>query len=575
MKIPIFGGAYEDASPNVCLEESINLYPEVVESAGGKVVGAMRGTPGLQLFTDIPTGPIRGLWMGENRLFVAAGSQVYELTPGTDTGGTYLGAIDFSANTPVQFFVNGNQLMVISNNHVYVSNGGLLTEPTFTAATYDDLVIDAADDTIVSSASFPFGQTDKGLTLNITSGAPWNTGPLTILSIDADGNAKLSGSAGTVGSTGGTATETPGAVRARTAAVLDGYAIVAPAPHGSPGDADYSSGRCFYISAPNDFTSWDAIDVASKDGYPDNILALLSDHQQLYVFGDLESMEVWQDTGNPDFPFGRNMSAFVHHGLAAQYSLVRLGMNGIACLAWSAGRGSVQALYAQGSSPQRVSTAAIETIWRSYPTVTDCEAYSYHEDGHEFWVLNFPTGDATWVYDLTASQQLGKPMWHRRGWWDGTTLHRQRARCHTFGYVAGATGNQWANQPVHFVGDWEQGYVYAQGLYYTDDNGADVMRRRTFGHMSNEELRTFWSKLQLDCEVGYKAITASLEVSRDHGHTFSSARDRTANTIGDYAQRLIWWRLGAARDLVFRLTITGKARVILIDGYAEAQAGGS
>ena len=71
----------------------------------------------------------------------------------------------------------------------------------------------------------------------------------------------------------------------------------------------------------------------------------------------------------------------------------------------------------------------------------DAEAYTYTEDGHYFWVISFPTADATWVYDVTTK------LWHERAWLSGGTLHRHRSRGHA--YVFGK----------HLVGDWETGTI--------------------------------------------------------------------------------------------------------------------
>jgi hypothetical protein len=576
MQLPFFGPAYLSESPKLSADDLINMYPEVAEGGSGAAVGRLRGTPGYKLFTNIGTGAMRGLWSGEGRLFAAAGSDLYEITSvsGAVTP-VFIGNIDNGVsddvNTPVLFFPNGRQLMVVSNGHVYVWDGVTFGEPTYTTGLYTDLVIDAVDATKITSAMSAFGQADFGMRLVVTGGTGFTPGTYTILSVDAAGVATLSGPAGAVGATGGEATEKSGTVTARTATVLDTYGIIAPAPHGNPGDADFETGNNIYISTPNDFTAWDAADSKAKMGYPDHILALMADHQELYVLGDLESSEVWRDTGNADFPFERDMSAFLHYGLAAQFSVARLGFSGLAWLAWSAGMGDVQAIYVQGFSPQRISTHAIEAVWRQYQTVTDAEAYSYVEDGHNFYVLTFPTADATWVYDLTASQQLGKACWHRRGEWDGTTLHRDRFSCHAYGYVNGLTGITWANQPVHFCGDYQNGNIYVRYLDTGDADGDPVYRQRTFAHMQNEAKRIFWSRFELLAETT-DPLTATLDMSRDYGHTFVNPRDRTATAAN---QRLLWWRLGASRDAVFRVTINGTSKVALINTFADGAPGDS
>ena len=62
--------------------------------------------------------------------------------------------------------------------------------------------------------------------------------------------------------------------------------------------------------------------------------------------------------------------------------------------------------------PQRVSNHYVERQIQSYSTVSDATAYAYQEQGHTFYVLNFPTAGATWVWDVLTG------VWHERGYWN-------------------------------------------------------------------------------------------------------------------------------------------------------------
>ena len=597
MKVQFFGPSYNlDSAPAEC-QSTINLIPELIESQGGTAVGRMRGTPGLSLFLKLPEGPVRGLWFGEGRLFAAAGVSLYEITytggtasainrsiagfPGASGGTTPQGTSIGNDGKPVLIFPNGQQLMVISAGNVYADNGNgpVVIEPA-QELPYSDLTIQTDFGGFsVASALQPFDATDAGSELFITGGPTgWFTaGPnadhsFTILGVDDNGVAHLNAAPGaSPGLIGGTGYQSAGGAIGGTGAFMDTYGIAAPA-----------GGKKLYISALNDFTNWSALDEAVKEGYPDNILALLADHEELYVFGDLESTEVWQDTGNANFPFQRMSGGMIHFGLAAQYSPVRLGTSGVAWLAWSANRGAVEAILAQAFVPQRISTHAVEQAWRGYARVDDAIAYPYIEDGHDFWVIHFPTGDATWVYDLTASQQMNVPMWTQRAWWDGTTdstghpaagsLHRQLQSCHTYGFLKNTTG------PAHYAGDRNAtgttaGNVYIQSLANFTDNGAAIVRQRACPHLSAEDVHSFYSRFQLDADVGAQNVTWTFDYSRDFGQTFINQVALTAPATDGYTQRLVWRRLGWARDLVPRITTTSAAAVSIRNAYMTAKNG--
>jgi hypothetical protein len=341
-------------------------------------------------------------------------------------------------------------------------------------------------------------------------------------------------------------------VTAVKGAFLDSYFIVIDAPDAE----DAASVRRFRHSAPLDGTLWDALDFASKEGYPDQLWALLADHEDLWLFGS-QTTEVWRNnysTAPTSFPWERDPGAFIHYGLLAEWTPSRLAGG----IAWLAGdpRGNAVAYRAQGYQPQRISTHAIEQEWATYSTVNDAESYSYTENGHHFWVLNFPTANRTWVYDATTN------LWHRRGWWNGTTLGRHRARCH--GFVFGK----------HLVGDWENGKIYEMSTSLYDDDGTAIHWERTCPHNAEEDVRIFHSRMELDMEKATGSdFAVTLSWSNDAGHTFTTGKTATTGSSGEHRKRVVWNRIGSARDRVYRFSGATSAKIALINAYLSAQAG--
>lgn len=329
-------------------------------------------------------------------------------------------------------------------------------------------------------------------------------------------------------------------VTASTGAFLDGFFIV-----GKP------STKTFYISNLNDGSLWDPLDFASKEGYPDAISSIFADHEELWLFG-AETTEAWRNEGNLDFPFQRDPGAFNHMGIAAPYSRVRLDGN----LCWLAAdaRGKIFAVRAQGFLPKRISTHAIEAKWEAYSTVADAIAYAYYENGHNFWVITFPTADKTWCYDATTE------LWHERAWWSGSALARDRGRCHA--YVFGK----------HFVGDHTNGKIYQQSNTFYDDFGGDRQYIRTAPYIYQEEKRVYHHALQLDLETGGGSLTASIDVSDDHGHNYNTARTVTALST-EYNRRMRLRRLGESRHRIYRSTFTTQQKMAIVNAFLELSVG--
>ena len=354
-------------------------------------------------------------------------------------------------------------------------------------------------------------------------------------------------------------------VTAKTLAFMDGYFIVSGAQ--VTGSQTFGP-KQFNISALNDGQTWDPLDFAVKEGYPDNLAAALADHEELWLFGDEQSTEVWQDTGNSNFPFQRDPGAFIHYGCAAPASVTRLN-DGVAWIAGDLERGSPIAVYAQAFRPNRISNHAVEYAWSQYPQVSDAVAFVYFENGHHFWVITFPSANATWCYDATTG------MWHERGWWNGTGFDRQRQMFHAYVNLAGNAITPLSGQ--HFVGDWQSGKIYVQSENTFTDNGTAIHRVRTCPHINNENLRVFFHNFELMAKIGASnVLNPTLDYSKDFGNTFVNPQQISSNQAGvtnQFSTRMRWRRLGASRDRVFRLTITDAVRVNLVDAYYEATPG--
>jgi len=620
------GGSYLAASVNAACQRSQNLFPEAIEADGEtKSVGMLRARPGIGApFITLPTSPIRGLFAGGaplttgGRLFAVAGSKLYEVFSGGTS--SLLGDVgDDAAHSPVQMIPNGNQLGIVSAGKFYLADGITVAQPLFisahgvvdtsgTAVTWDEgdnfTAAMAGQQIIINGVGYTVASVTDNQHLVLTSSAgtqtavaytvfavggtadvtgtavTWDSGPLftqdlvgqtivingasyTVASVQDQTHLTLTGSAG---AQAGSAWSVAGlGVTAQTGTFLDSYFIVA-----KPDSKEIDFSGVF------DGKTWDPLDFGIKEGYPDNIGAILADHEDLWILGE-SSSEIWRSLDNPPAegaPMQRDPGAFIPIGLAS----IRAANSTRQGPIWLGTdlEGGIVAYRGQGYQPQRVSTHAVEQVWSGYSTVQDAESFMLELDGHEFWVLSFATADATWVYDITASNQFGKPLWHE---WtystDGVTFHRHPARGHAFVSWANAAG-------VHYVGDHSSGAIYPLSTATYQDNGQTIYCVRTFPHLSEAGLRQFFHRLQLDLETGGAALTVKLDWSKDNGHTFSNAMTVTVPQLDSGSNpnfrpqaRAIFNRLGSGRDRVFRVTVTGNTKISLINAYLDWLAGGA
>lgn len=311
-------------------------------------------------------------------------------------------------------------------------------------------------------------------------------------------------------------------------------------------------------------TSIAPLDFATAEGAPDLLLSLLVDHREVWLFGET-STEVFFNSGNVDFPFERINGVFIEQGCAAKFSPAKMDNTVYWLTSDERGQGMVQR--AQGYSPQRVSTHALEFALSQMPRIDDAVAYTYQQEGHSFYVLNFPTAQQTWVFDAATN------LWHERAWRDPASgaLKQDRAIC------------QMAFAGETIVGDWETGKLYALDLDYFTDNGDPIARVRSCPHISSSDYKQqFFASLQVDMQTGVGLTSgqgsdpkAMLQWSTDGGYSWSNELWASIGKIGERRSRVKWRRLGRSRDRVFRVTITDPVRVAIIGASVQLSEGSS
>ena len=334
----------------------------------------------------------------------------------------------------------------------------------------------------------------------------------------------------------------PGAV---TVGYLDGYFVF-----------NEPNSQRVWVTSLLDGLSVDPLDFASAEGSPDGLVALIVDHREAWMFGS-DSVEVWYDAGNADFPLARIQGAFNEIGCIAPYSVAKLD-NGLFWLGTDA-RGQGIVYRANGYTGTRVSTHAIEYAIAQYGNISDALAYTYQQEGHSFYVLIFPTANATWVYDVSTQ------MWHERaGFVNGAfTRHRSNCQCNFEGNTV--------------VGDFENANIYTFDLDIYADNSQPQKWLRSWRALApgqNNLKRTAHHSLQLDAETGVGLVVgqgsqpeAMLRWSDDGGHTWSNEHWQLMGAIGQYGYRTIWRRLGMTlklRDRVYEVSGTDPVKIAIM-----------
>lgn len=307
----------------------------------------------------------------------------------------------------------------------------------------------------------------------------------------------------------------------------------------------------FYISSLYDGLTWDALDYATAESDPDNLVRVMADSGQLILFGD-KTTEIWGDSGAADFPYARIGSAAIEWGLAARWSLCKF-MDSLIFLRKNR-LGQIQVCVQQSSMAEPVSTPEMDYIFSQYTSYSDATGFTYMLSGHPFYQINFPLANESWLYD-------------------GQTKAWSKVQ-----YTSG--GRHRADQQAqllakNYVTDYENGKIYrlSEGVY-TDD-GAPIWREFVGRHVASGDyshISQLW--LEMEAGVGLQSGQGSapqlmMQISRDGGHEWGAEVWRDIGAVGKYRARAVFNRLGRSRDWLFKFRVTDPVKTVFIAAWGR------
>jgi hypothetical protein len=542
-------------------ENAINYYLEVAEVDGAKEPIALLGSPGKNPIMSTQVGPVRGCWVlpGGLQALSVTGNTLYLITltvPATQTSIAQFSVLSVGTlltnSGPVVMRDNG----VVSNakgGYVFIVDGqfwyywaivGITNSVTFLGA------VNAGSNIL----TFPsFGVLPAGLIISngavLSDTLGFVTGTINSINYNVPSIIMNTNASGTTPSENITLTvqpfgqlNDPGLVPADRLAFIEGWII-----------ANQTGTRTFITNGPTPYTNvFPGSFFALKDSSTDNLITLYESNRELWLIGERTS-EVWYNAGNPNFTFERIPGVGPQIGCSAKHSITRVGGS----LVWIAKneQGENMVIRTDQYAFQRISNHAIEHAISQYPLVSDAIGFAYEEEGHAFYVIIFPTADATWVYDATASAMLQKPCWHQRASFDPIAgqYHRDRSNCYM------------NLQDIRMVGDYQSGQIHQMSRQFYTDANTPLRAQRRCKHIwkKDDRTRVSQSSLQIEFTPGVGLQTgqgsnpqAMLRWSNDGGFTWSNEYWRTIGAAGVTRNRAKWNRLGRARDRIYEVNMS-------------------
>lgn len=274
----------------------------------------------------------------------------------------------------------------------------------------------------------------------------------------------------------------------------------------------------WYFSAVEDGRTWDALDFATAENEPDQLLDIEFLDGVLILAGT-NSIEFWGATGDADLPYSPIQQRVFEQGIIAT-GCIKVVDN---TFFWIGGD---KITYRNGDVPQAIADDGIVEKAAASETF---RLYVLEDERHKFLCQRHD--DNTMVYDVTTQQ-----------WCEFKSYGRDNFR-------AGPS-----------FGDDETGKIWAWGGY---DEGP---MERLFMAGSVLEQAVQIDNLRIVCEVGttpnltgtYVEPVVEMSYSDDAGNTFSDPEAESLGAQGQYRQRVEWRALGMFDDpgVLFRFRIT-------------------
>lgn len=302
----------------------------------------------------------------------------------------------------------------------------------------------------------------------------------------------------------------------------------------------------FFGTSINEGSSVNALDFATAEGHPDGLVRLYVFASQIFLFGT-NSIELWgydADAGN--FPFSRLRNAVIPLGLAGAAAV-----NEVSGKLYFVDNFGIVRRVDQGYSPVRISNVDAESkINEAIRAGEEIQVWGYLDGGHEFVVVR--SVSFTWIWDNAT----GLP--HER-----ETYRYERWQAKHYAFCFGK----------HLIASDISGGIFELSKTTYDEDGQDLPWKCIPPLISTFPAGAAVHELNLLFEtgVGLGASGAAedqdpkimLRTSKDGGKTWSTERQRSIGTQGQYRKTVRFNRLGRVGRQGLMLEITCSAAVPL------------
>ena len=295
-----------------------------------------------------------------------------------------------------------------------------------------------------------------------------------------------------------------------------------------------TDGANLVVTELTDPTQINPLKYGSSEVDPDPVVALIKLRNEVYALNS-NTIEVFDNIGGDLFPFSRIEGAQVQKGVLGTHACC-IYLDSIAFL--GGGRNEAPSIYiGAAAQTKKLSTQEIDNLLLQYTEaqLVRVKLEARNDKNHQHLYVHLP--DRTVVYDASASEALGEPVWFTLSTSVvGFSEYRARnmvwiydkwlvgdPQSSSIGYLVQDTGHHWGQQVR-----WEFGTL----IVYNESNGA------------------IFNEMELVSLTGSVALGTNPQISTSYsvdGKAWSQDRNISVGTIGSN-KRLVWFQQGHMRN---------------------------
>ena len=388
------------------------------------------------------------------------------------------------------------------------------------------------------------------------------------------------------------------------------------------------------LSGQNDGLTWknDSASIGLLQTKPDNVKAVVrfpSKGNMIFVMGSIVT-EAWFDTGAQLFPYQRNNQFNIDYG-CLQPATVAYMDEFVVWLAKNEKSGPI-IVYSDGGMPKKITTDGIDYLFSTLQDPEDSQAFLYRQDGHLFYHINFYSDNLSLVYDFSTQkfyhacdQNLNYFIASEVAFFNNQYYFITKNNGNLYVFDTSITTYQdtdsMGNIITHEIPrirtcanirNPDQGYQIINDIGFTIESGETDYQQQSLGEIilvtqsgnilvtqggipplvtqdgadliaqdgtlfitqQNTGGTPAWFIAQQMANTGFTNLSlphVDLSISTDGGASFGNEWAYYLPAIGHRKNRLMWWQIGIANDLVPQFKFWGMGRFICTDGVVNVR----